>query len=515
MNQNRILCRLQSCHARWQCNSKKTKLARAPILPQVVQLCRQKHAVIRPNSVNQEVDELERCSNALESSEPVDAASVSGVRTLLDVVQIIHRLWLNQDFRALLRPGMLRSSLVKLSRYVSAAYFLVGEARRQSILAMLKVEVVTCEPLPRTTYVPSPEDLQSVSPVSTSQLYRRLYSQSTSPSADTESVVSNCHGGLVNAKCAVHAEIQLLFHYEFHNPHLPPRVICSTKKACYLCNLFFLLHGRFSMPGTHGRLYEKWTLPKCIRDLKGPKAETIHGVVESFFQAIVEAIRHTFILSSKMAFASNESLFLRSSIWPAVADITEEPAQACGVVKTSPPKSDARPQIVSNVEQSPMNINRVTNTPHLTCPTAATKQEIPCHIASHPTSDMAVVAIKNTLQLYRLDKGASVTLQIGDHTNPAQVKTKSVHFAFSSIADAAAPAKESSEGPRQAYAQVEYLSAEQRLRPHQQSSSMTSVEIATLVPGVDVVLDQYREDRGTQRFYLFHEGNEFFVRCWK
>ena len=303
MNQNRILCRLQSCHARWQCNFKKTKLARAPILPQVVQLCRQKHAVIPPNSVNQEVDELERCSNALESSEPVDAASVSGVRTLLDVVQIIHRLWLNQDFRALLRPGMLRSSLVKLSRYVSAAYFLVGEARRQSILALLKVEVLTCEPLPRTTYVPSPEDLQPVSPVSTSQLYRPLYSQSTSPSVDTESVVSNCHGGLVNAKCAVHAEIQLLFHYEFHNPHLPPRVICSTKKACYLLtfssyctagSLCLALMGGSTRNGLFQSAFEISKVPKRRRSMAWWKASSKLSSKRSDTQLSFRAKGHSF-----------------------------------------------------------------------------------------------------------------------------------------------------------------------------------------------------------------------------
>ena len=52
----------------------------------------------------------------------------------------------------------------------------------------------------------------------------------------------------------IHAEIQLLFFYE-HNSNIPaPRIICSSKFACYLCNLFIRLHGRFLLPGTHGRL---------------------------------------------------------------------------------------------------------------------------------------------------------------------------------------------------------------------------------------------------------------------
>jgi hypothetical protein len=40
------------------------------------------------------------------------------------------------------------------------------------------------------------------------------------------------------SSCSVHAEIQLLFYHEKHPPKIPPRIICSSKKACFLCNLF-------------------------------------------------------------------------------------------------------------------------------------------------------------------------------------------------------------------------------------------------------------------------------------
>ena len=147
------------------------------------------------------------------------------------------------------------------------------------------------------------------------------------------------------------------------------------------------------------------------------RAETIHSVVKNFFYSIVEAIKHTFILSSKRAFASNKSLFLRSSIWPA----------------------------------------------------SVAKQAISCPSAEYALSDIAVVAINNSIQSYRLDEGTSVTLRIAGPTKPARVKTKGVHFTFvSSGTDPAASAKESGEGHRQAYTTVEYLSAEQRLQPHHQ-----------------------------------------------
>ena len=64
-----------------------------------------------------------------------------------------------------------------------------------------------------------------------------------------------------NTKWKVHAEVQLLLFYEINPTILPPRIICSSKSACYLCNLFFRIHGRFQIPRTHGRIYDKWILP--------------------------------------------------------------------------------------------------------------------------------------------------------------------------------------------------------------------------------------------------------------
>jgi hypothetical protein len=521
MNQNRILCRLRSSRAKWHGSFGKAKLARGPILPRVVQLYRERCALEFPSSFDQELDDLEKYSTSLESLEPVDAASVRGLRPIVGIVQIIHRLWLNQDFRSLFPPGMLGPTLAKLSRYVSAAYFLVEEARRQSILAMLKVEIVACEPLPGIAYVPSPEDFQSLlsklaSPVDTLHLYRHLCSRTTNPSVGTELLVSNRHGDLVNAKCAVHAEMQLLFHYEFHNPRLPPRVICSTKKACYLCNLFFVLHGRFTVLATHGRLYEKWTLPKCIQDLKDSKAKTIHAVIERFYNAIVKAIKDTLVFSKKRAFASDESLFLRSTIWPAATGALQKPAEACNVPSTSLPNSDARSQIVA-VEPGPTSINCASTTPHsISLPTVT--KETTCRLGiNHAPSDTAAVTTKNPALPHRLDEGTSVTLQITDPTTMVRVKTKKVHFTFCSSTDPATSAEKesSSEGPQQAYATVEYLSAEQRLQPpHNQSSSITSVDVAALVPGVDVVLDQHTEDPTTHGFYISYADTVFFVRCW-
>jgi hypothetical protein len=59
----------------------------------------------------------------------------------------------------------------------------------------------------------------------------------------------------------IHAEIQILAHYELNPTKLPPRVISSNKDACFLCNELIKLHGKFYIPGSHGRLWPGWRLP--------------------------------------------------------------------------------------------------------------------------------------------------------------------------------------------------------------------------------------------------------------
>jgi hypothetical protein len=62
----------------------------------------------------------------------------------------------------------------------------------------------------------------------------------------------------------VYAEIQLVLEYERRTARLPPRAICSSKDACYLCNVFILVHGKLHIPRCHGRLYPGWRLPETF-----------------------------------------------------------------------------------------------------------------------------------------------------------------------------------------------------------------------------------------------------------
>jgi len=69
----------------------------------------------------------------------------------------------------------------------------------------------------------------------------------------------------------VHAEIQLLVHYELHPRQLMPRAIGGSKEACFLCDSFIRAHDRFAIAGAHRQMYPKWTVP----DLKDYTPQTV------------------------------------------------------------------------------------------------------------------------------------------------------------------------------------------------------------------------------------------------
>ena len=59
----------------------------------------------------------------------------------------------------------------------------------------------------------------------------------------------------------VHAEVQLVVHFELHQQGRRPRIIGSSKDACYLCHSFVKAHGLYYLSRTHGVFYTRWTVP--------------------------------------------------------------------------------------------------------------------------------------------------------------------------------------------------------------------------------------------------------------
>jgi len=98
----------------------------------------------------------------------------------------------------------------------------------------------------------------------------------------------------------VHAEIQLICYYEQHpNTRFPPRVLKSSKHACFLCDLFIKTHGKYYISRTHGKAYYLWMLPD-INELKlGKKTKKNLVRVIGEFNKSVERVIISSVLQAK------------------------------------------------------------------------------------------------------------------------------------------------------------------------------------------------------------------------
>lgn len=161
---------------------------------------------------------------------------------------------------------------------------------------------------------------------------------------------------LPNLHGRIHAEIKLLFFYEA-NPELNrPRVICSNKSACYLCNLFFEIHGGFIMPRTHGRLYGRWLLPDWLDMPKG-RQQFFRTCLMRMKKTLDGKIREATISPSRRLSNPKESVLLSSVRWPSSSAISNksEISQATNSTIRAIPRSVEKPLYdeISNIPTPP------------------------------------------------------------------------------------------------------------------------------------------------------------------
>lgn len=520
-HQNRILCRLRSCHAKSKANFWKEKLAEPKtllILPQILE--QQKSNDKHLNSLTSDINGLANLFTKLEALEPTDEASAPGFQIILSILETAHHLCHNSDFDLLSLPRSPRLSLKKLSRYVSASVDLVRAARRYSFFANLRIEVVKFEPLPNVQYMPQEDVFES--------LIAR-FSLNTTPAQllsclnrkRTTATRNLCD--LINADCAVHAEIQLLFHYEFHAPlNLIPRVICSTKSACYLCNLFFSLHGRFYMPSTHGRVYEKWTLPNQVQAMRDSHLDE---VIAEFSRAIIEVIIHQVGVPRKRLYYPNESAyFFRSGIWSSVSKIPQHSLHLLqAAINASRPSSVAtvtKIPVPYPVESSLRGSNEGTTTLDIPPPSQPAAENT--ELRSSPSKGAVETSTKaispHAPQQHRIEPGMSLLFELGDPSHPVRVETNRMHIDLIrdiSISDASSSNNNQYiPAPERGWAELDLLrTGEEHARVS--SSGITGIDVSDLTPGAHVTLDQHVVGRGLCGFYLVCGTEKLLVRCWK
>ena len=94
----------------------------------------------------------------------------------------------------------------------------------------------------------------------------------------------------------VHAEVQLATYHLLKSKTPFPRTIGTSKAACYLCNMFFAYQGRFALSATHGRLYDRWTIPDLLAYSINVRQQ-IRGIIRSMFARMTQGAVLTSSLS--------------------------------------------------------------------------------------------------------------------------------------------------------------------------------------------------------------------------
>ncbi|KAK8078115.1 hypothetical protein PG996_004285 [Apiospora saccharicola] len=200
------------------------------------------------------------------------------------VVNSIPNRWMDPTTRS-----SLLNIIFKVARYRESARYLRRLAQKSSLLRQMKLVLVKLSPdaFNRAPVGQLEPDLASKIPQKTKKKQSSPYSIENMcrllkikvPQA-TEVYAQQTRRTLKEGK--VHAEIQLLFHLEQEKPEFPPRVVCSSKDACFLCNTFIKIHGKMYTPRCHGRLYPGWRLPHT-------GSEDLHSKFVKHLNQLIEA----------------------------------------------------------------------------------------------------------------------------------------------------------------------------------------------------------------------------------
>ena len=187
---------------------------------------------------------------------------------LVELVEGVYRLWRVGELQDLLStipnrimdPASRKNFLniiSKVARYREAARFLYRTAKKIPLVRRMKIVLVSLpqnafQKIPANQYTPTLPSMVSRISVRHGQQWNigqvcRLLSVSEVEANDR--FAQQTRKTLKDAK--IHAEIQLLFYCELEASKLPPRVVCSTKDACFLCNAFIRMYGKIHTPRCH------------------------------------------------------------------------------------------------------------------------------------------------------------------------------------------------------------------------------------------------------------------------
>ncbi|KAI1272169.1 hypothetical protein F5Y07DRAFT_380740 [Xylaria sp. FL0933] len=268
----RILCRLRFAKKTRDNKRGKKRMTIADGLQRVVDYLRKNQSqtrklfLERAQKVLKLADAWEKHQTYPELSALVDG--VNSLRQVEDYQEILGSIP-NRELDASMRSHLLNMTC-KVARYRESARLLCQAARQFPQVRQVKTVIVDLpdkvfsRPAISNDYHPTVHS--TVSRIQGSDIslkgVRRICNLLQVPVEKADARYNDqVKDALKNSK--VHAEIQLLYycHTMLQGKSLLPRVICSSKSACWLCNAFILFHGKIHMPRSHGRLYPGWCLP--------------------------------------------------------------------------------------------------------------------------------------------------------------------------------------------------------------------------------------------------------------
>lgn len=262
------------------------------------------------------------------------------------------------------RKTSLVEGTCKLGRYIKLGPSLLRFARRLPIFRNITVRCIEIK-----STLPSGLQASAGGKMPQGLLHQYLQDPSSAQGQKIAQVQSRLKSNLVEIqadlrqkslrKKKTHAEIQLLFYYEQQpQTKLRPRVICSSKNACFLCNAFLRLHNQFYTPKTHGKLYPSWTLPNLSAlSLARSRIKELQELYRQLNNLIEEKIISCLETRSLAQFYNNESMILNIRSLTA----SEVSAAAVGTDKlvlsdNNSPSIDPNPKSGTNVTETMQKI---------------------------------------------------------------------------------------------------------------------------------------------------------------
>ena len=305
--------------------------------------------------IRTQVELLGHLFDKLENIHQPRADSSAFQEASMDLVRQAYKLTLIPEFWDVLgssSKASLLKKVEKIGRYYTASIELISAARheRHRIFNHVAIEVVNLQaqtkplgPNNTSTLLGSVGNvIRSESPVQQEAIVNILEAYFKKSLAQAE---QKFRSGIIRTDLfKVHCEIQLLLYYEMHPECSRPSIICSSKSACYLCDLFFTIHGQFIIPRTHGRMYHKWILPDFARGPLLQRKHELDVVVQRFNEALEAKITHT-LGNQKMRYSDpNESELTSIASFPpsiSSAILHRRPSEALTTIHPVDIRTDA------------------------------------------------------------------------------------------------------------------------------------------------------------------------------